>query len=326
MSAMKGKLDAELHAAFEAAGGDRDKIEAFRNLAKQDPGATAAAVSQLIPLFMERYRTQANESYGVDIAREGWKEKSKQKRRSLAEDLHLLDVANRYLVFSWCQMKLGAYAADDSLSNEEWAAKVCEVGIEALRGTKAVSQHTLQELLGASSGEAARFVRSVLAPELAGELATRISVERHGRLRKALDDIREHNKPARRARFEALLRELYSLAPEEWANHHVTDWQLEATRSTVVKAIEQRQTPQAAEDELATFADWERRLKRDRKAREGLLKRGREAGLPPREYELLKLLVEKPKISSSEAGQRLGLSPGAVRTLKKRIKDTLGAA
>ena len=321
MSAMKGKLDAELHAAFEAAAGDRDKIEAFRKLAKQDPGATAAAVSQLIPLFMEGYRTQAKESYGVDIAREGWEKQFKQKRHSLAEELHLLEIANRHLVFSWCQTKLGAYAADNSLSNEEWAAKVCEVGIEALRGTRAVSQHTLQELLDASSGEAARFVNSVLSPELAGELATRISVERHGRIRKALDDIREHNKPARRARLEALLRELYALAPEAWANHHVTDWQLEVTRSTVVKAIEQRQTPQAAEDELASFAD-----------RQRLLKRGREVGLPPREYELFGLVMGDPerflrrgKLNHGEAAREMGLAEGTIKSLWSRIRKTFAA-
>jgi DNA-binding CsgD family transcriptional regulator len=315
MSGMKDKFDAELRAAFNSASATRDKVEAFRILAKQDPEATAAAVSKLIPLFMERCRTQASESYGVDIAREGWKEQFKQKQHSDVEAGLLLMAANYYVVFSWCKTKLDSYAADTSLSNEEWAAKVCEVGVEALRGSEAVLLHNLQEELGWASGEAARFVKDALALRLAGQLATRISGERYGRLRKALNDIREHNKPAHRERFDALLRELYALAPEAWSDHHVTDWQLEVTRSAAVKAIEQHQTPRPEAFELATFAD-----------RERILKRGRQAGLPPREYELLKLLVEKPKISSREAGQRLGLSPGAVRTLKARINKTLGAA
>ena len=53
--------------------------------------------------------------------------------------------ANNYLVCSWCQTKLDAYAADGSLSDEERAAKVCEVGVEALRGLEAVLLHNLQK-------------------------------------------------------------------------------------------------------------------------------------------------------------------------------------
>jgi hypothetical protein len=223
MSRMKNDFDAELQAAFEAAATGREKIKAFKKLANQDPAATAAAVFKLIPLFLERYRTQARESYGVDIGREAWKEQFRKKQHSYAEEGLLLMTANYYLVFSWCQAKFDAYAADRSLSNEEWAAKVCEVGVEALQGTEAVLQHNLQEELGWSSGEAAGFVKDMLALRLAGRLATQISTTRNKRLAKALDDIRERGKPARRARFEALLRELYALAPGAWADHHVTD-------------------------------------------------------------------------------------------------------
>jgi hypothetical protein len=321
MPGMQSKFDAELQAAFEIAAAGRAKIEDFKKLTKQDPAATAAAVFKLIPQLMERYQTQARESFGVDIANEGWKEQFKQKRRSDAEALHLLEVANRYLVFSWCRTKLDAYAADTSLSNEEWAAKVCEVGVEALRGMEAASQHSLQELLGRSSGEAARFVKDVLGRELAGQLATRISVERYGRLRRALDDIREHNKPARRARFEALLRELYTLGPESWANHHVTDWQLEVTRSAAVKAIEQRRRPPTEVEELAAFAD-----------REALLKTGRELGLPPREYELFRLVFSEPerflrngKLNHAEAAREMRVATGTVKSLWARIRKTLAA-
>jgi len=35
-------------------------------------------------------------------------------------------------------MKLDAYAADKSLSEQEWGAKVCQVGIEALVAGEAV--------------------------------------------------------------------------------------------------------------------------------------------------------------------------------------------
>jgi hypothetical protein len=137
-----------------------------------------------------------------------------------------------------------------------------------------------------------------------------------------LDDIREHNKPASRERFEALLRELYALAPAAWANHHVTDWQLEATRSTVVKEIERRQPPLAEEVELATFAK-----------REEWLAKGRTAGLPPREYELLRLVLGDPKrfmrgfekLNHSEAARALGVAEGTTKSLWSRIRKTLAA-
>jgi DNA-binding CsgD family transcriptional regulator len=78
--------------------------------------------------------------------------------------------------------------------------------------------------------------------------------------------------------------------------------------------VEQHHKPPAVEIDLAMFAQ------RERKA---VLKRGREAGLPPREYELLALLVEKPNISSRYAGEALGITPGAVRALKPRIRRSL---
>ncbi len=67
---MQNKLNAKLRASFDAADVDRNRVEAVKKLAKQDP----SAVSKLIPLAMRRVRTRAREPYGVDIAREGWKE------------------------------------------------------------------------------------------------------------------------------------------------------------------------------------------------------------------------------------------------------------
>jgi D-mannonate dehydratase len=74
----------------------------------------------------------------VDIASQQWKERAKEKHHTLAEAGLLLLAANYYLVFSWCKTKLDAYAADKSLSEQEWEAKVCQVGIEALVAGEAV--------------------------------------------------------------------------------------------------------------------------------------------------------------------------------------------
>jgi DNA-binding CsgD family transcriptional regulator len=317
MSEMQDKFDAKLQASFDVADATRNRIEEFRKLAKQDSAVTAATVSKLIPYYMQRVRTQAREAHGVDIACEGWKEQFKQKQHTYIEAGLLLLAANNYLVLSRCQTKLDAYAADVSLSNRERAVKVSEVGEEALQGIEQAYLHNLQELRYQTSGEAEKFVKDELATRLVGDLATRISVTRNKRLAKALDGIRDHNKPASRERFEALLGELYVFGPEAWSEYHVTDWQLETTRSAVLKKIEQPQTPHVEEAELAKFAPAER---------EALLKRGRDAGLPPSEYELLKVLAANPKIPNREAADKLGKSVGAVKKLKHNIKKTLGAA
>jgi DNA-binding CsgD family transcriptional regulator len=68
-------------------------------------------------------------------------------------------------------------------------------------------------------------------------------------------------------------------------------------------------------EQLAAFAD-----------REAILARARAAGLPPREYELLRVFIDNPGATNAEAGRRLGIAVGTVKSLKHRIKNTLGAA
>jgi DNA-binding CsgD family transcriptional regulator len=321
MSGMQDKFGAKLQASFDDADASRSKIEVFKELAKQDLAATAAAVSELIPYHMRRVRTQAREAHGVDIAREGWEEQFKKDHRpsaaeaALAEAGLLLMLANLYVVFSWCQTKLAAIAADRSLSDEEQAARACEVGVEAMHGVEQVYLHNLQELRYQTSGEAEKIAKDELATRLAGDLATRISLTRNKRLAKALDDIRERNKPASRERFEALLRELYALAPRSWADHHVSDWLLEVTRGTSVKQIEMRLRPTPPELELAAFAD-----------REVLLERARDAGLTPREQELFRFFIANPRARNADAARALDIAEGTVKSLRARIKKSLYAA
>jgi hypothetical protein len=318
---MSRTFDAQLEEAFRAADVDRDKIKVFKRLARQDPAAAAEAVCEGIPLLMERSRNRASEAFGVDIAATDWKDQFKQKPHTIVEAGLLLMMANDYLVCSWCKTKLDAYAADKALSNEERAEKVCEVGVEALRATEAVLQHNLQEIVAAASedAEAEAYAKNALALRLVGGLATRISVRRNKSLEKALDDLRERNKPARREQFEILLRELYVRAPKIWAEHHVTDWQLQVTRNAVVKEIAPRRSPQTEEVELAAFAE-----------REALLKKAREAALTPREYELFGLVVSDPerflrngKLNHSEAAREMGVAVGTIKSLWSRTRKTL---
>jgi DNA-binding CsgD family transcriptional regulator len=320
MNRMQDKFDAGLRASFEAASKERDNVELIKEMSRKQRKELAAGIAATIPHQMEHWREQAARKWGIDIA---YPDELKQFRmdepHSVIGATSLLMRANHYLVFEECLQKLDIYAADASLSEGELAIKVCEIGIEALNAYKGVLIHMHQELtvLASKYGteEAIQFAREALARQLSGHLATQISMK-NGRLRAALDEIREHKKQAKRERLEVLLRELYILAPEVWAEHHSTDWRLFTTRSAVVKQIEKRlkteAMPATEEDELGAFA-----------ARERLLKLGRDAGLPPREYELRKLLAENPDMPYREAAKSLGVAVGTVGALKARIKKTL---
>jgi DNA-binding CsgD family transcriptional regulator len=71
----------------------------------------------------------------------------------------------------------------------------------------------------------------------------------------------------------------------------------------------------SSEQEFARFAE-----------REALLKRGREVGLPPREYQYLKLWAQNPKISYREAARELKVSEGTVKKFKYNIMKSLSSA
>ena len=77
------------------------------------------------------------------------------------------------------------------------------------------------------------------------------------------------------------------------------------------------QHAESPERELATFAEHER---------EALLRRGREVGLPPREYQYLKLWAGNPRITYSEAASELGISKGTAKKLKHNFINSLRAS
>ena len=84
----------------------------------------------------------------------------------------------------------------------------------------------------------------------------------------------------------------------------------------VSKVLEGRSTgekPEPKEIELALFSELE-------KVRETALRRGREAGLPPREMQLVEVLASNPGITNRAAGELLGIAEGTVKSMKHRIK------
>lgn len=317
---MNEEFIVRLDGAFRNAAGHRDWREAWKKQAQADPTGAAARVRAAVAEGLARERAESAELYGIDISNPA---SGEDYDVTLAEAADILQRVNHYQMLLWAQQRLDSYAADSSLPEQEYATKVCETGLELWRALDSLLLHTLRWIrLHAAPGEEARLAADAEATHLAGHLATRTSVAINRPLAKALDDIREHNKPTSRARFEALLSELYANAPQEWDKHHALDWRLDATRNAVVKGITGRSREESpTEAELATFAE-----------REALLKRAREAGLTPREHELFALVVGDPKrflrnnrLNHKEAAAEMGVAVGTTKSLWSRIRKALAA-
>lgn len=311
---MTEEFNVRLDDVFRNAADHRDWREAWKKQAQGDPLGTAVRVREAIAEGLARERAESAKLYGIDVSDPAAGED--YDLQTLAEAAGILQRVNHYRILLWAQQKLDSYAADSSLSEQEHATKVCEVGLESWQALDALVLHTLRQIrLYAAPGEATRLAEDVEATHLAGHLATRISVAINRRLAKALDDIREHNKSAKRERFEALLRELYIYARPAWDEHHALDWQLNATRNAATRKVEERlRQDQSAEAELAAFAD-----------KEALLTHAKAARLSAQELEAFELFVQTPKLKYREIADHLGISTNQVGVIKHRISNKLAA-
>lgn len=309
-------FDSRLQASFGDAEGDRESVQRVKKLSRKDPEELAVRIVAAIPRPMEELQATAAEGWGVDIADLDAMTGTGVEPRGLPENASLMAHINLYHGLAELLRRLDGYAVE--LSRAELVAKVCEAGIQVVEMIESSKLHTLQQIRARAEShgteEAAGETRDAEARYLAGHLTTRISM-RNRRLRAALDEIREHKKPASRERYEVLLRELYVLAPGVWTDHHRTDWGLSATRTATVKKIEQRLSSPTEETELATFAN-----------REALLQKARDAGLTPREYELFEFFIENPTAKNADAARALGVAEGTVKSIKNRIKNRIDAA
>lgn len=318
-------LEPRLDDAFSYAASAREKVEATKKSIRAQPLEAARWALEGVPGMMQVLRTQAAELYGVDIASPEEALKAFKVRDYLGT-WDFLHKVNMYSVYKECRRKLLQCTSEASLSRDEMAAKVCDVLIETEQAVDEVWLHMLNEqrVFAASRGseEAMRIAKNEEARRMAAHIATRTSLRKNRLLAKALDEIREYNESASREQFRALLNELYVEAPQVWDEQRGVDQRLLATRSAVAKKIagQSREKPPTAL-ELATFAE-----------REALLKRAREAGLTPREQELLQLAMRNPerflrngKLNHKEAARELGVAVGTTKSLWSRIKKTLAA-
>ncbi len=149
---------------------------------------------------------------------------------------------------------------------------------------------------------------------LCGLVRTRLKLAGHvgTRLRNGLAELAgDASYPAMRAQ---LLRELPGAVHSAWAELGPSKG-VDGLRNLVSRLVAQGENDKMPyERQLAQFAD-----------REALLKRGRDAGLPPQEFELYKLLITKPGLKNKEYGAQLEISANHVGVLKSRIKKSLFA-
>jgi hypothetical protein len=241
---MNNGLNALLDSAFRDANKIRNAVDQFREQARKHPQQVAALIVKEIPEQRKRTREEIAASFGVDLSDA---EELKGRYSAFSVEMAIvLQAFNLYRALSEFQRRIEAVVANTALSEEAQAAKICDLGVDVLHMQEANLLHTLHEIRKVAASHSdergRRHAQEVEASRLAGHLATRISA-RYSRLRKALDDIREHNKPPKRERFEALLRELFAQAPTVWADHHNDDLSLRVSRNAVVRQIERPEPP-----------------------------------------------------------------------------------
>jgi DNA-binding CsgD family transcriptional regulator len=261
-----------------------------------------------VPQQMDAWREEAVRKYGYDPERGELGTSLDQSVKSAEDAQGLVALLNHYNTYRLV-IKLWKWWVQSGLSGERLQMAVCQSVIEAYRQRPGFAAKGIEALEAGMPGFPQGLALSVY---LTTHVAVHTSLRKNRRLRDSIDELRTDDE----SRFSRLLKELPA---EVLAAYHEREagWgDLMDVRTEVVRRLEKVEARPEVQD-LVAFAQRER---------EAVLKRGREAGLPPREYELLKLLVDKPNTSSREAGEALNITPGAVRALKSRIYRTLGVA
>ena len=129
--------------------------------------------------------------------------------------------------------------------------------------------------------------------------------------------------PGVRRDLESLARRDQSLEEVAWdallsaaAEETSVDGTVREARTLLGReARERRPSRQEVAVHLAGFAE-----------RERTHKAGRDAGLPPREYELFTFFVDNPGATNPQAARALGVAVGTIKSMRYRIKNTPGIA
>ena len=303
----------DVEKSHRAAKRHRKVIDALKKHTRENPELLAMRIVEVVPASLEKTRSKVLKQLDLDLA--DVEAVRSFEARSVAEWQVIAWLATYYQIYSAFWRLVGQYATDPSLTGIRSAQAVCEAYLEAKERhlyTIALDFDELRKKLPEES-----FPNEELAKVLSGIVATRTSLHSNPPLRAAIDERREYSrdKSAKRERFEQLLEELPAQVLEVWEESAHPLGDLSEIRTEVARRLGKRDSKPPLEVELATFAEHEK-----------LLKQAKDAGLPPREYELYKLrVVENPGMSLREAAQRMGIAEGTAKSLWSRIKRTLNA-
>ena len=283
-------------------------LKDFADYFQGNPAEVTRHLLIIVPQQMDAWRQEAVEKYGYDPER-GEVSNLEETLKSAKDAQKLTSLFTHYHT---CRlvMEQWEWFVQIGLSGERLQLAVCQSVIEAYRQRPGVTALLIEALEAATPGFPQGLALSVY---LTSHVATHTNLHKNLRLRAGIDELRTDGE----SRFSRLLKELPAEVLAAYRGREAGWGDLMDVRTEAVRRLEKTK-PTSEAHELAGFADREVKLR--------LLKRGREVGLPPREYELLKLLVENPNMSSGEAGKALGITPGAVRALKSRIYKTLKVA
>jgi hypothetical protein len=141
---MTEDLNARLDAAFHDTAKYRDQRQAWRKQARTDPLGTAMQVLEAIVVEMASEHAESGELYGIDVS--DLDSARDYDPRTFVEQLDIVQRVNHYRILRRAQEELDSYAADVSLSEQERAARMCEVGLEAWKALDALFLHTLRQI------------------------------------------------------------------------------------------------------------------------------------------------------------------------------------
>jgi hypothetical protein len=175
-----------------------------------------------------------------------------------------------------------------------------------------------------------RELQEWLVESFTAYFVAHMSLRVNSRLRSAVEELRQEDE----TQFEALVKVVASEVMDAWhtdLEKRNGQWfqpeDLLELRTDLVHRVESRIVASQENEvaDLAAFVTREENLK--------LLKQGREAGLPPREYELFCLVMSEPKrffkknskLDHAEAAREMGLAVGTIKSLWSRVRKTLAA-
>ena len=311
MSRMQDQFEARIGDAHKMLRRYEDSLKELKAYFDERPNVAAQALLLSLPEQLEVWRQYALSRFGVDL--EDQEQRQEHSWTYLADAWEYTLLAIKYDAFDHALLSM-IMLRDTGERGERLSRLVCAAFLQSwsmIPGILAATIEAFQKAVPRIANEAG------LAEFLTAHLAIHTSLRRNRRLRAGIDELREEGE----SRFARLLKELpaeavvtYAERPRSWSD-------LMDLRTEVARRLEKRDA--AKEKELFTFTQRER---------EEVLKRGKDAGLSPREYQLVALVAGDPerflkngKLNHSEAAHAMGVAVGTTKSLWSRTKKISAA-